>query len=493
MAGNTTLQDNAARVASMSKYFKSETKPETQPDSNVTKEISAKKPSLAPKPEVKEKPNASNSELSAGDNTPQKINPLKFPLLNDSDKPFGTIENIEHLLKVYGVTVAYDVITKDVIISIPGLKSSSDNYRNVAEAELASLAVLNGIYSANFERFIFAIASRNQVNPVMQWVESKPWDGTDRIGELCTTITVSDQFSNDFKDLLITKWLLSAIAAAAMPNGFSSRGVLTLQGRQGLGKTRWIAKLINDEKLASHCILLDHLMDPNNKDSLINACRHWIVEFGELDSSFRKDVSRLKGFITNKEDKIRVPYARRESLFPRRSVFAATVNEDEFLVDPTGNTRWFCLPCIDINHNHAIDMQQMWAQIYEQMFKGKDSPQWWLTDDEQDILEALNSRHTKRNVVEDLLESELQFDAPKKDWVRLSASDVLKVVGIHNPTNPQARECGNFLRRRLGQPNRSHGYVRWLVPPVSDSLKPIGETIQPKVKPIHDDDDDSKY
>jgi putative DNA primase/helicase len=489
MTGNKTLQDNVARMESILNRIK----PQSQPDSNVPKEISAKKPSLAPKLDVKEKPNTSISEPNAEGKTLQKINPLTFPLRNDADKPFGTIENIEHLLKFYGVSVAYDVITKDVIISIPGLKSSRDNHRNVAEAELANLAVLNCIYSANFERFVTAIASRNQVNPVMQWVESKPWDEKDRIRELCATITVTDEFSNDFKDLLITKWLLSAIAAAVMPNGFSSRGVLTLQGRQGIGKTRWIAMLIDNEKLAGHCILLDHHMDPNNKDSLINACRHWIVEFGELDSSFRKDVSRLKGFITNKEDKIRVPYARRESVFPRRTVFAATVNEDEFLVDPTGNTRWFCLPCIDINHNHTIDMQQMWAQVYEQMFKGKDSPQWWLTDDEQDQLEALNSRHTKRTAIEDLLEGELLFDAPKKDWVRLSASDVLKVVGIHNPTNPQSRECGNFLRQRIGQPTRSQGSVRWLVPPISEALQPPTKTYQPKETPIHDEDDHDKY
>lgn len=489
MSNNKSTQDNVARAVSPSKYIN----PEVQPDSDGKKEVSVKKPSLAPKSKVKEVPNKSTSELEAEGKTLQKINPLTFPQLNESSKPSKTIVNIEHLLKFYGVSVTYDVIAKDVVVSIPGLKSSRDNYRNVAEAELANLAVLNDIHSANFERFVTAIASRNQVNPVMEWVKSKPWDEKDRISDLCATITVSDEFSNDFKDLLITKWLLSAIAATAMPSGFSSRGVLTLQGSQGIGKTRWIAKLIDDEKLASHCILLDHHMDANNKDSLINACRHWIVEFGELDSSFRKDVSRLKGFITNKEDKIRVPYARRESLFPRRTVFAATVNEDEFLVDPTGNTRWFCLPCTDINHNHTIDMQQVWAQIYEQMYKGEESPQWWLTDEEQDILEALNSRHKKRNVVEDLLESELLFDAPEDDWVRLTATAVLQAVGIQNPTNPQTRECGNFLRQRIGQPTRSNGNVRWKVPPVRDSLKPLGETTQPKVKPIHDDDDDSKY
>jgi predicted P-loop ATPase len=416
-----------------------------------------------------------------------RINPLTFPLLNDSNKPLGTIENVEHMLTFYNVIVTYDVIKKDVIISIPGLQSSKDNFRNVAEAELVSLAMLNEINSANFERFIFAIACRNQVNPVMQWVKSKPWDEKDRINDLCATIIVADEFPNDFKCLLITKWLLSAIAAAALPNGFSSRGVLTLQGAQGLGKTRWISKLINDEKLASDCVLLDHHMDPNNKDSLINACRHWIVEFGELDSSFRKDVSRLKGFITNKIDKIRVPYAKRESEFPRRTVFAATVNDDEFLIDPTGNTRWFCLSCTDIDHNHDIDMQQLWAQVHEEMFKGNEAPQWWLTDEEQDQLEALNTRHTKRTAIEDLLEGELLFDAPTDRWVRLTASDVLKSLGIPSPTNQQAKECANFLRQRIGQPNRSQGKVRWLVPPTPELLPPSERA------KYDDDEDDDKY
>jgi putative DNA primase/helicase len=428
---------------------------------------------------------------------PTKINPLTFPLLNDSNKPLGAIENVEHLLKFYNITVTYDVIKKDLIISIPGCKSSKDNYRSVAEAELVSLAMINGISSTNFERFIFAIACRNQVNPIMQWVKSKSWDNKDRIAQLCETITVDDDFPEGFKCLLITKWLLSAIAAAVMPSGFSSRGVLTLQGQQGIGKTRWIAMLINDEKLASHCILLDHHMDANNKDAQISACQHWLVEIGELDSSFKKDVARLKGWITKKEDKIRIPYAKRESVFSRRTVFAATVNDDEFLVDQTGNTRWWTLPCIDINHNHTIDMQQLWTQVYEQLFKGEELPQWWLTDVEQDKLEAFNARHKKRTAIEDLLEGELLFDEPKESWIRLTASDVLKSVGISSPTNQQAKECANFLRQRIGQPTRSQGKVRWLVPPIIEALQPPTKTYQPKETPIHDDedddDDDDKY
>ena len=45
------------------------------------------------------------------------------------------------------------------------------------------------------------------------------------------------------------RWLLSAVAAALMPTGFRTRGVLVLQGRQLLGKTSWFLALIPDSLL----------------------------------------------------------------------------------------------------------------------------------------------------------------------------------------------------------------------------------------------------
>jgi putative DNA primase/helicase len=43
-------------------------------------------------------------------------------------------------------------------------------------------------------------------------------------------------------------------------------------------------------------------------------------------------------------DKLRLPYARTDSEFQRRTVFAASVNPEEFLQDETGNLRWWVLP-----------------------------------------------------------------------------------------------------------------------------------------------------
>ena len=276
-------------------------------------------------------------------------------------KPLATIPNVDHLLKGYGIEANYNVIGKEVVIRIPGVTGTSDNYANVMIEYITSLATLNGISAGQVPGYVSVIADRNPINPVATWITSKPWDGVDRLPAVYATLEVREDFPITLKQTLMYRWLLSAVAAALMPTGFRTRGVLVLQGRQLLGKTSWFLALVPDPLLKDSVILTGHHLDPANKDSLTTAIKHWLVEMGELDSSFRKDVARLKGFLTSDKDKVRRPYARTNSEYQRRTVFCASVNEETFLVDPTGNSRFWTLPVIEINHLHGIDMQQVFA------------------------------------------------------------------------------------------------------------------------------------
>lgn len=166
--------------------------------------------------------------------------------------------------------------------------------------------------------------------------------------------------------------------------------MLTFQGPQGIGKTTFIRSLISDDALRESVVKLDHHLDGADKDTIITAATHWIVEIGELDSSFRKDIARLKGIITADTDKVRLPYHRRDSEFPRRTVFCATVNARHFLVDETGNSR-ATIPVIAMNYQHGIDMQQLWAQVRSKFESA--GFQWWLTPEEEAALEAKNRDH----------------------------------------------------------------------------------------------------
>ena len=62
-----------------------------------------------------------------------------------------------------------------------------------------------------------------------------------------------------------------------------------------------------------------------------------IVEMAELKQFRASEFASLKAFITIKEDKLRLPYGKRDITLKRSSVFIGTTNDDDYLTDITGN------------------------------------------------------------------------------------------------------------------------------------------------------------
>ena len=394
---------------------------------------------------------------------PARIDPETFPdqPKPGSNAPPATMANIRFMLELYGIVARYNVIKKRTELLIRGLQCIPDNAVNTAWAYVVNLAAVNGIWSGQIERYIDAIANQNPFNPVTEWIDSEPWDGVDRLADFIDAITAEPEFPDSLKRTLIIKWLRSAVAAAYKPTGFSARGVLTFQGPQGIGKTTFIRSLIPDDALRESVVKLDHHLDGANKDTIITAATHWIVEIGELDSSFRKDVARLKGIITADTDKVRLPYHRRDSEFPRRTVFCATVNARNFLVDDTGNSRWWTIPVVRMNPDHGIDMQQLWAQVRSK-FESADF-QWWLTPQEDAALEAQNRDHRAVNTIRERLDAAIDSGAKDSDKRFYTATQALQKVGIASPSNRQAQQAGGALREHFGEPRKRNGISGWLV------------------------------
>jgi putative DNA primase/helicase len=374
----------------------------------------------------------------------------------------ATIPNVQHLLDGYNIKARYNVIKKAPEFVIPGLVSTVDNADNVALVQVKSLARLCGLSVSTIEEVILAIADRHQYNPVANWIMSKPWDGIDRLQAFYDTLTVKEGFLNQFKECLMRRWMISAVAAVLKPQAFKTRLVLTLQGDQGIGKTSWFASLVSDISLRESVIKLDQRMDAGDKDCVIAAATHWIVELGELEGSFRRNIDRLKGFLTNDVDKVRIPYARSASVFPRRTVFGASVNDDKFLVDPTGNTRWGVIPVTKINYNHGLDMQQVWAQVVTLYESGE---QWWLTPGEEAFLEEQNRNYSVVSVVEERVMQVLDLTRKGENGLpAMTPSELLMRIGYKSVTNPQAKECAALLRRHLGESKRIRGSDKWRIP-----------------------------
>ncbi|MDT0507451.1 VapE domain-containing protein [Novosphingobium sp. MMS21-SN21R] len=380
-----------------------------------------------------------------------------------------TMANVAHLLDGNGIEVSYDVISKRLSVRYGA--------QDLEEYDLISLGNLHGMGSNQFLDFIGVVGRRNPCNPVADWIRSRPWDGKDRLQGLYATLHLEEDYPPELRDILVYRWLMSAVAAALSAKEFHARGVLTLQGGQGIGKTSWIARLVPPE-LQGQWFKRDHHLDPGSKDSVLAAIAHWIAELGELDSSFRRDVARLKGFITNDRDLIRLPYAARPVSLERRTVFAASVNDSRFLVDNTGNSRWWTIAVLRLDYAHEIDMQQVYAQLAIDFEAGM---QWWLTSDEERQLAEINARHEVKSAVEERLLERLDLDATNN--ASMTAIEVLRKIGMKHPSNQQCREAGSFLRRQFGPPSRVNGRDKWRVALLPEDC----------FQPVPMDDDDEVY
>lgn len=376
-------------------------------------------------------------------------------------RPVGSLRNLKALLQHLDSVVRYNVITKREEILIPGHEFSIDNYDNAMIATIYDYCTRLGMPTGLVIQYLSAIADKNQFNPVKTWIESKEWDGEDRLMEFCNTVEEVEGATPGLKNKLIFKWMISAVAAAYRHDGVSAHGVLVFQGLQGLGKTQWFRRLVPEYlKLTAD----GKTLQPNDKDSVLSVIKYWLVELGELDATFRKaDLAQLKAFLPKNIDEVRAPYAAKSSTFPRRTVFFASVNHEEFLADTTGNRRFWVVKCKSINWNHAIDMQQVWAQIAVSFKMGAS---WHLDVYDLNELNHSNKASEVISPVEEKIAGKYQWGVEfESRWVK--TVDVLNEIGIINPTQRDKVVAGIALKKLCEKPAKSiRGYTHFFLPKI---------------------------
>lgn len=395
----------------------------------------------------------------------------KFTKVNDkTGKPLGVKENFEILMKFNKYNIKYDEIKKEISIDIPGANFSTDHSLNAAlDGPITSTCVEYGFPVSLMPGYVNWLASKNVINPVQDWIQSRKWDGKNRIAEICSYLEAEDGFPPFLRDILVRRWLVSGVAAAFAGDGFRTRGTLVLQGAQGIGKTTFFKSLAGDDNWFAEGVTLD----PSDKDSVKRCISNWIIELGELEATFKKaDLAKLKSFLTSSRDEIRLPWAKKISPYQRRCIFCATVNDYQFLIDRTGNSRWWVIP---LKHLRRIpqdfDVQQLWAEVYQEYYMSTDADrrQWWLTSEEDQLLEAQNKPFEILNYVELLIEEGLDWDAPKDFWTEMSAMQVLEACGIdRDKQSSLVARAGQVLKKKTGSDPVRIGKAcsrHYLVPP----------------------------
>jgi len=224
-------------------------------------------------------------------------------------------------------------------------------------------------------RTIEQVAKESRRNPLVQYLDGLAWDGEQRIDAwLVRSAGAQDTALNRE---IGRKFLVGAVARAMQP-GCQMDSTLILVGEQGAGKSTLFRKLAGDVYFSDSKVDLT----ANLKDAYQLLADVWMVEFAELFAFKRADAEGIKSFLTSRTDRFRPSYGRNTVTMPRHCVFCGTTNDDEFLRDPSGSRRFWCVRVADsVDVGWVEDNRdQLWAEaVHAYRSSAGQDFRWWLT------------------------------------------------------------------------------------------------------------------
>jgi predicted P-loop ATPase len=270
---------------------------------------------------------------------------------------------------------------------------------------------------------------------------------------------------------MVVKTLVGAVARALKP-GSQTQTVLTLQGRQGAGKSQFFKALFGTEFFGP----LNSQGD--TRDWSMSLSQVWAAELAELEAfTSRHAKGILKAFISEAQDLYRAPYDRTSKKHPRHSILVATVNDHSPLVDNTGNRRWWVLKAPDEINLQWVkqNRDKIWAAALLKYHAGE--THWFSGAEEQqamdnadrfravdpweellgEFLESLENpeyRVQQHQVREMIYRSShvINKNFARKNRNALTTSELLDILGVSEEKRNRS------LTLRLGEVMRLLGY-----------------------------------
>lgn len=231
------------------------------------------------------------------------------------------------------------------------------------------------IHSENKCNDAMAIAfNERKYNPVKQIIESVEWDGIPRMENLFIKWLKCE-------DTPYTREVTRLVFAGGIHRiynpGCKFDDVCVLVGtKQGEGKSTFVRWLAVEDRLFAE------IKNIEKKDDYEGLQGKWVCEMVELMAvTKQKEVESVKAFITTQVDRFRMSYERRTEDYPRQCFFIGTTNKRQFLVDKTGNRRWYPLTVHSVgydifDHEKEVkaDILQCWAEAKALYDKGQLPP-----------------------------------------------------------------------------------------------------------------------
>ena len=263
-------------------------------------------------------------------------------------------------------------------------------------------------------------------------------------------------------DQMLRCTLIAAVRRIFEP-GSKHDNATVLMGEQGARKSSFWAALGGE-------FFSDALRDISSKDDLMVLHRSWLMEWAELDHiTSKKHAGQVKAFLSQSTDMFRVPYGKATEAFPRRCIIVGSTNRDSgFLVDETGNRRFWVVPVTctlqsPINVSALLqERDALWSAAVAAYRNGEASV---LTAEQEAQVAVENTNY--------LIES--PWRAPIEAWLlaphnrsKSITTDLLLAEAIAKPVERQTRsdqmQVGSILRD-LGYSRRKlrvEGCLKWV-------------------------------
>jgi predicted P-loop ATPase len=322
----------------------------------------------------------------------------------------------------------------------------SVGFSKVKKIEL--LEILNSNYTKTYNPF------QCYFNSLTKW---KLGD-TDYIKQLANTVLVADQEQDNWNKWF-KKWIVASVGCAIVDDVVNQTNLI-FSGAQGVGKTTWLMKLVPKSLKDFY---YSGSINLNNKDSEIMLAENFLICLDELGSMSKRNISAFKEIITKPKVKLRRPYAVCPEMMPRRASFVSTINTKEFLLDHTGNRRYLPFEAIQIDNNHLIDLDNVYAQA---LYLFENGFQYWFDDNEIKEVAQHNMNYTEISVEKEILESIFEpcIGIDKPDF-ELETENLLEHIYAKSnfAKRLSAKSLGQALNKMNWPKRKTMGRRYWLL------------------------------
>jgi hypothetical protein len=268
---------------------------------------------------------------------------------------------------------------------------------------------------------------------------------TDYITELANTITTTKQ---DLWQQCFKKWLV-AMVGCVLDDKVINHTVIVFSGKQGLGKTTWVEKLV-PRPLKEY--LFSGTINPNNKDTLVQLSECMLINLDELENLNRSEIGSLKEIITKTQIRMRKAYGHNNETMPRRASFAGSVNTAQFLNDSTGSRRFLCFELEGIKYQHNVDINMAFSQA---LFLFKSGFRYWFDQEEIKNITENNEQYQLHSPEEELLLTWFEPCEREKANVFLNASQIAAKLAEKAKIN-----ITDGTINKLGKALKKHNFIR---------------------------------